>query len=192
MKRSILMFLVIGAAVIFFGCSEDNVLTPGSDNSDQVATRLKNGNAKIEFAGISTPVAVTNPGTPTVLPNGKTKIVGMVAEWYDDADNDYVKGQSIWYENWYIDADGSKAKVWGKADINPDIGGTWEVSWHGYIFAKEGYTIYNPEHPFTAVAYAHGTGKSGPVKGMVGDWKYEFDFDGNPETFFWAFTGSYH
>ncbi len=41
MKRSILMFLVIGATIIFLGCSEDNLLTSGSDQSDQVATRLK-------------------------------------------------------------------------------------------------------------------------------------------------------
>jgi hypothetical protein len=41
MKRSILMFLVIGVTIIFFGCSEDSSLTPVSDQSDLAATRLK-------------------------------------------------------------------------------------------------------------------------------------------------------
>jgi hypothetical protein len=38
MKRSILMFLVIGVIIIFFGCSEDSLMTP---ESDQASTRLK-------------------------------------------------------------------------------------------------------------------------------------------------------
>ncbi len=38
MKRSILMFLVIGVTIVFLGCSEDSPMTPGSD---QATTRLK-------------------------------------------------------------------------------------------------------------------------------------------------------
>jgi len=45
-----------------------------------------------------------------------------------------VTGQSIWYENWLIEADGSSAKVWGKADIIVDGGlGAWQLSWHGWL-----------------------------------------------------------
>lgn len=40
MKRSILMFLVIGTAIIFFGCSGDNPLAPKLNQSDQAITSL--------------------------------------------------------------------------------------------------------------------------------------------------------
>jgi len=194
MKRLNLVFLVLGVSIIFFGCSKDDSLAPELGQSDQVTNSLKS--AKIpftEFSGTSTPVAVPDYGTPTVLPNGKTKITGMIAEWYDAASDPLVTGTSIWYEDWMIEADGSSAHVGGKADIIlNDDGGTWKVSWHGMLTAYEGYTLYDPTHPFTAVAYAVGTGKTGDVKGMVAHWTYIMDFDGTPETFAWAFTGSYH
>jgi hypothetical protein len=41
MKRSILMFLVMLVTIIYFGCSEDSPMTPGSDQSDLASTRLK-------------------------------------------------------------------------------------------------------------------------------------------------------
>ena len=194
MKRSNLMFLVIGVSIIFFGCSKDDSLAPELDQSDQVTNSLKSAKTPfIEFSGVSTPVLqLFDPGTSTVLPNGKIKVTGMVADWYDDAGDVNYTGQSIWYENWLFEADGSSAKIWGKADLNLDIGGTWKISWHGTITAEEGYTLFDPSHPFTAVAYAVGTGKTGAVKGMVAHSTYTFDFDGSPETFFWSFTGSYH
>ena len=40
MKRSILMFLVIGATLIFFGCSEKNPSAPELSQSDQVTNSL--------------------------------------------------------------------------------------------------------------------------------------------------------
>jgi len=189
MKRLNLMFWIIGVSIIFWGCSH------GLSQSDQVTNSLKSAKTPItEFSGISTPVAVPEPGTKTVLPNGKTIITDMIAEWYDDADPDdeNVTGQSIWYENWMIEADGSSAHVWGEADVNLDNGGTWKISWHGTITAYEGKTLYDQTNPFTAVAHAKGTGKTGDVKGMVADWTYTMDFNGDLETFAWAFTGSYH
>ena len=116
----------------------------------------------------------------------------MVANWYETSTDPMVTGPSIWYESWLIEADGSSAKVGGKADIDLVIGGTWAVSWHGTITANEGYTLHNPEDPFTAVAYAVGTGKTGAVKGMVAHWTYRMDFDGTFPTFAWNFEGSYH
>lgn len=41
MKRSKLGFLVIGVAIVFFGCSEDDFLTPDLDQRDLVTTSLK-------------------------------------------------------------------------------------------------------------------------------------------------------
>ena len=40
MKRSILMFLVLGVSIIFFGCSTDNPLTSELDQSDQAPASL--------------------------------------------------------------------------------------------------------------------------------------------------------
>ena len=192
MKRLILMFLV-GVSIIFFGCSKDNSLAPGVAQNDQTIASLKAAKVKTEFTGICTPVLqLFDPGTSTVLPNGKIKVTGMVADWYDAASDPLVTGTSIWYENWLFEADGSSAKIWGKADLNLDIGGTWKISWYGSITAEEGYTLFDPSHPFTAVVYATGTGKTGAVKGMVAHSTYRFDFDGSPETFFWSLTGSYH
>ena len=192
MRRSNLMFLVIGAAIIFSGCSKDDALAPGLDQSDQVTSSLKLASTPfVEFSGESTPVDVPDPGTATVQPNGKTKIRGMVTEWRDvaDPDDENVTGQSLWYQNWNIEADGSSAEVWGKADLNLDIGGTWEVSWHGTITANEGYTVNDVGH-IKALAYAVGTGKTGDVKGMVAHWTYTMDSEAHG--FIWAFTGYYH
>lgn len=41
MKHTILMVFVIGASILFFGCSENNFMTPELDQSDQVTTPLK-------------------------------------------------------------------------------------------------------------------------------------------------------
>jgi hypothetical protein len=53
MKRSILMFLVIGATLIFFGCSENNPSAPGLSQSDQVTNSLAKphltGTFRIDF-----------------------------------------------------------------------------------------------------------------------------------------------
>lgn len=191
MKHLSFVLVIIGAILIFFGCQQESPVATELNQSDLGITSL--AKPKTEFTGITTPVAVPDPGTITVLPNGKTKITGMVAEWYETSTDPLVTGTSMWYENWLIEADGSSAKVWGKADIILVAnGGTWEVTWHGTITAYEGYTIYDPTNPFTAVAYAVGTGKTGDVKGMVSHWTYTMDFDGTPATFAWAFTGSYH
>jgi hypothetical protein len=48
MKLSILVFLVIGATLIFFGCSENNPSAPGLSQSDQVTNSL----AKKPLTGI--------------------------------------------------------------------------------------------------------------------------------------------
>jgi hypothetical protein len=41
MKRSNLVFLIIGVTIIFFGCSKDDFLAPELDQSDQVTASLK-------------------------------------------------------------------------------------------------------------------------------------------------------
>jgi len=186
MKRLILMFLVFGVAYFFSSCSKDNTATDFGQN-DQLTNSLKVTNLK--FAGESNPVAILDPGTTTVLPNGNILIEGLVAEWYDQADTWQVTGQSIWYESWEIFKNGKKIKIWGTADINvndPDFGtGTWKLNWHGWVTDYTMDADGNLTSGLIAVV-ANGHGKSGVVEGMVANWKYSMDIS---DGFTYYFTG---
>ena len=56
MKLSILVFLVIGATLIFFGCSENNPSAPGLSQNDQVTNTLAKphltGTTYCDFTGV--------------------------------------------------------------------------------------------------------------------------------------------
>ncbi len=177
MKRSKLMLLVIGAAIIFFGCEKMDPELPEPDQPDLGMASLKATKVKTAFTGTSIPVInPIDPGTIKILPNGKTHVMGVVAEWYDQASDPRVTGTSIWYENIIWDAEpfASPGKVWGKAEIfvggnAEENDGRWEITWHGYFTLSE-----VPGH-FTIDVDAVGTGKEGEVKGLTAKWKYIFD-----------------
>ena len=186
MKRSNLMFLVIGLAIIFSGCSKDNSLAPDLNHSDQEIS-LKA--SKIPFTGTSTPASLPIGGDTTLLPNGKTLIKGVTADWYDHSDScaGMITGTSHWLINSLTEPDGS-AKLWGKAEIIVDGEngiGKWELSWHGYL------TPNDDGSGFEIICDANGQGKEGIVQGMVGKWTYTMNFDfSNPgTTFFYATEG---
>jgi hypothetical protein len=173
MKHFIFMFLIFGIVVMFFGCQADSITMSEPNQSDQTeVTGLSQGDplytslakAKASFTGRSDPVQQLNPGTVTLLPNGKTLVKGMVNEWYDTATDPRVAGQSIWYINKKIEADGTGI-VWGRADLNVDDGGgRWEISWQGRLSSTR------------LSVKAVGTGKEGDVKGLVAKWKYTMIF----------------
>jgi hypothetical protein len=177
MKRSKLMLLVIGAAIFFFGCEKMDPVPPDFELANQENTSLKCTKVKTAFTGTSTPVInPIDPGTTKILPNGKTQVMGCVAEWYDQASDPRVTGTSIWYENFIWDAEpfASPGKIWGKAEIfvggnAEENDGRWEITWHGYFTLSE-----VPGH-FTVDVDAVGTGKEGEVKGLTAKWKYTFD-----------------
>jgi len=176
MKRSIFMFLVIGASMIFFCCSENQPTSPDLQQSDQVTTTL--AKAKTTFtatAAIDCSPPLINPGTTTVLPNGKTKVRGVEVR-YDmvmigSAPPYLLNGALLWNTNKNIELDGYKAKLWGKMELFVGVGvdddnyenadGIWELTWHGY---KIGLDI---------VIVANGVGIEGNVKGMVAKWTME-------------------
>ena len=190
MKRLNLMFLIIGVAIIFSGCSKDDSLAPELNQNDQEIS-LKSANVKIPFMGTSSP-DFTPPEPPyagiiTVLPNGKTKVKGETAWWYDYSEDDWrVTGKSKWYINRLIEEDGIQ-KVWGKTEIFVDGDrGKWEISWHGYLTPT-----LTPDGP-SLVGYvdAVGQGKSGEVKGLVAKWTYSINFIfSDPTTLFYATEG---
>jgi len=51
MKHSNLVFLAIGVAIIFFGCSKDDFLAPESDQRDQVTASLKSAKPSSNLMG---------------------------------------------------------------------------------------------------------------------------------------------
>ena len=186
MKRSNLMFLVIGVAIIFSGCSKDNSIAPDSIQSDQETSLLKA--QKIPFIGISTLVGPTVGGDTTFLPNGKVLIKGITVDWYDSSDDcdGMITGVSHWTMNSLTEPNGN-AKIWGKAQIDVDgISGTglWQLSWHGSL-------TLNPDGSGLVITCdANGQGKEGVVKGMTGKWTYTMNFNFmDPTTFFYATEG---
>jgi hypothetical protein len=165
MKHLIIMFLVVGAIMMFFGCSQDNPVEPAANYSEQIPATL--AKAKSSFTGTSMPTGnVLDPGTSKLLPNGRTLVKGEIAEWYDNATDLRVTGSSFWLVNKHLEADGT-GKVGGSAEIivdNEEYQGKWDISWHGYVSAEG------------VIGYAVGTGKEGDVKGLVAKWTYTMIF----------------
>lgn len=191
MKRSSLLLLLIGVAIIFFGCEKMDPLVPDS-NIDQEVSSLKGAKVEIEFTGTCkptmTPPEEPFPGEVKVLPNGKTKIKGEYAWWYDEASTPLLTGYSKWNINRIIDVDGVQ-KIWGKTDIVLDNDlGIWILSWHGYLYP----TLDETGAPMGIHGSCEGvaTGVEGSVKGMTAKMLYtiNFLFD-DPSTLFYATKG---
>ena len=167
MKRTILLFLVLGVSATYFGCKNEKGTTP----------------QKTEFTGTSAPVAIVDLGKTTVLPNGNVLMEGIKYEWYDSTSVWQATGQSIWYENWLIYSSGDTIKIWGIADINvagenpgDPSRGKWELLWNGWVTQYEMDEKGNFTKGLIAVD-ACGNGTSGAVEGMLGQWKYSMDIE---------------
>jgi len=164
MTRLIFSFFVIGTLMVFFGCSSDNVLDTERSEDNQVSTSLAK-RVKAKFTGTCNFVAPIAPGTTTVLPNGKTLIEGMVAEWYDEASDPRVTGKTIWYANQLLDEDGN-GRYWGTTELIVDNdGGKWKMEWGGNL--TNGGTV--------GIAKVFGTGIEGDVTGLTAKWIYKID-----------------
>lgn len=170
MKRLNLIFLIIGVAIIFSGCSKEDFLAPDLSQIDQETTTLKATKVKRTFEGVCTFIAP--------VPN----------TWYDATDDWRVTGTTIW-----VQPDpgvfGGTAELFVDAKNPHDENrGKWEMVWNGEItFSAEGVLL---------VAYVTGIGVEGKVKGMEANWTYTMDYVGtdfpNPEnpTFFYAIEGN--
>ena len=165
MKRLNLMILIIGVAIIFFGCSKNNSMAPDLSQGDEQTSSLKAKVVITHFTGTSN----------IVLPP-----IPNLNVWYDVADDSRVTGVSIWVTEG-TKVNGNTTKLWGTAELFvgaeefADVGlgnydGKWEASWRGtQIMTSDGFRI---------VAHAAGTGTDGDVLGLTAKWKYTMDFDG--------------
>ena len=191
MKRSSLLLLLIGVALIFFGCEKMETLVPDS-NIDQEISSLKGAKVEIEFTGTckptETPPEDSFPGEVMVLPNGKVKITGEYAWWYDEASTPLLTGYSKWNISRIIDVDGVQ-KIWGKTDIVLDNDlGKWILSWHGYLYP----TLDETGAPLGIHGSCEGVaiGVEGSVKGMTAKMLYTINFLAADEsTLFYATKG---
>ena len=91
---------------------------------DQKTAPSNADKTKSPFVGKSGPRPNPDPdakpesqGVTTILPDGKTEVIGAVAWWYDEADDWRITGRSLWTGNYLWDGApmASTARVWGTA-----------------------------------------------------------------------------
>jgi hypothetical protein len=165
MKRLILLFLIIGATLSFFGCSEKNPSAPELNQGDQVTTSL-NKNEHTPFNGTSTSILPpVDFGKKTVLPNGRVQVRGFIIDTEDIMNDDRVTGTVRWVVHWneYYTEEGEFIydKRWGTGElIIPDVG-RWDMTYKGWANVEEGVT-YEVD--------GHGKGE---LRGLKAHWIYK-------------------
>ena len=170
MRRSNLMFLLIGAAIIFSGCSNDDTLVRDLSQGDQVTSSLKSSEVKRTFEGICNFVAP--------VPN----------TWYDATDDWRVTGTTVWVQPDPDKFEGTAELFVDAKNPHDENRGKWEMMWTGDLNFIEGGVVL--------VATVTGVGVEGKVKGMEANWIYTMDYVGadfpNPAnpTFFYVIEGN--
>lgn len=196
MKRLSLL-LIFAVAILFFGCQKDQLTEP--DQVDQANVELKV--VQHDFTGqcLPTLTGVTDCGIVHELANGNIKVTGFQSVWYDLTNDPLTTGHTYWNEDMIIYADGKTAKVWGKATLvlDDDLG-EWAFTLKGIMYIKEGsddilvpICDMDPMAPLpeaVIVGICKGVGKSGAVKGMVGEWTYRMDMQAG---FYYTINGWY-
>lgn len=178
MKRSILIFMMIGTVMIFFGCSGDNPMVPKLNQSDPMAKELNQSDqvtttlAKVKrtFTGICTQVI------PPQIEGDN--------EWYDAADDWRVTGTTIWRMPNPNEFGGTATLSVDAKNPHDENRGVWEMIWSGTETPIEGGLLI--------VAHATGEGVEGKVKGMFAEWTYTMNliFGDEENTFFYAVEGN--
>jgi len=189
MRRSILMLLLISAALIFFGC-EKNLMEDAytdSELAEQEMAALKGAKAKWTFTGTCMPapkdpidVGVTTPDPPSV---DGTTVIGYIAEWYDKIDDYRLNGPSIWYADYYWEGLPFQSNCYaeGKTEIlvenpyHPDGApiGKWEMTWQGNLY----FSMTETGPRLAGSVDGKGKGIEGVVKNMEAEWLYSIDWD---------------
>lgn len=168
MKKNIFIYLIIGVAFLFFGCTEDSILVDemNQKNDEIISSKVE----RTEFTGTCNWVSDEYEGEMKELPFFMELLKGQSSYWYDEANDPRVTGITFWTVNYKQHKNGDRT-YWGKAElVVDDDGGIWEMSWHGWWTWTDGV----PE----IVVDATGVGKEGAVKGLFAKWTYTFNFGG--------------
>lgn len=182
MKRSILILLVIGTVMIFFGCSVDNPMAPNLNQNDPMAKELSQSDQVTTTLAKVKKVKRTFEGICTfVEPVPNT--------WYDAADDWRVTGTTIWIQP-DEDFKGTATLIVDAKNPHDENRGIWEMEWTGNL------TPTLEPVGMILVATATGVGVEGKVKGMKANWTYTMNYVGtdfpNPanQTFFYVIEGN--
>jgi hypothetical protein len=158
MKRLILVFLFVGIAVVYFGCSENNPSAPELNQNAQVTAPLEK--VHTYFSGTSTNIGLLDPGKTNTLPNGRVQIRGLVVQTDDIMSDSRVTGIVTWVVNLNIYQGGNDWR-WGSGElVIPDVG-RWDMTYKGWLTPGEGITYE-----------VDGYGK-GELRGLKAHWTYK-------------------
>ena len=154
MKRSILIFMVIGVSIIFFGCSQDTFLDSELDQSDQVA-------APELYQTDQAPASLAKPApslTSTITYNfvgalGIFDTEGRLLVWHGEIHGD-IEGVILWW----FDLTGSQETGLVKHYVS-----RWEI-WSDYSLENE-----NSEAVLLLAGDSEGTTATPP--GKDGIWR---------------------
>jgi len=157
MRSLLIMFLIVGTGLLFFGCSNESITTPELNQNDQVLGPLEK-KTTIYFSGTSKTIAVLDPGKEIILPDGRVLVRGFVVQTEDIMNDPRVSGIVTWVVNMDIYPDGTD-KRWGTGElIIPNVG-SWIMPYIGW--KQEGSVTYEVD----------GHGK-GDLKGLKAHWTY--------------------
>lgn len=135
MKRLICIFLLTGAAMFYFGCSENNPIDPNLNQDDQSITSLGKKFHYTYFDGTSYTFALEE-GHMIFLPDGTLRIIGWVAYTDDQLSDPRISGIMTWRGSMDIYPDGSDIR-WGSG-VSED--GQWDLRFNGWLDLVEGVT----------------------------------------------------
>jgi hypothetical protein len=158
MKPLLVMFLIVGTGLLFFGCSNESITTPELSQSDQTLAPLAK-KTYAYFSGTSVNIGALNPPKINNLPTGVVQWRGLVVQTDDEMTDPMVDGIVTWVVHLDIYPDGSD-KRWGTGElIIPDVG-SWDMTYKGWFIPGEGLTYEVDGH-----------GK-GDLKGLKAHWTY--------------------
>jgi hypothetical protein len=161
MKRLFLVFLFVGIAVVYFGCSVNDPSAPELNQSDQVTVSLEK-KVVTTFTGTSSNTQVVEPPKITTLPDGRELWRGFVVTTDDNMSDDRVTGTVTWVVHLNIYPDGSD-KRWGTGELIIPDRGRWQMPYKGWK-TVDGVVTYEVD--------GHGKGE---FRGLKAHWTYVLD-----------------
>ena len=137
MKRFICIFLLTGASMFYFGCSENNPIAPELNKDNQSTVNLGKQTIYTFFDGTSeTQLPFIYDGRINILPDGTIQIRGCIVETEDILTDSRISGMMTWIVNLDIYPDGSD-KRWGSGISENEL---WDLTFKGWYDLVDGVT----------------------------------------------------